>query len=353
MTVENQTARDSSFQSSKMSRRRACPVCRRFYTNVQAHLAQIHQQGPEERGLHLAAASGRKGFRRLDCHLFDLHQLAGDTVRKLLLGAKIKLLNNNCKLSASEMSPKPRPTASRRGDTSSTSFTLWANTDSPLAAHLKYIDNRLTEGRVGSTRLSSLQRLLQWECRHLSGRVVLHRQGVRAEKSVGVLTAPARQTVGRCPCFADLKARPADPDMLNHCIGLLCAHFFSVSGHRTGVLQNLTTEEFENLEKADGGLFLINVKQHKPASAFGLAKLAVTKLELKWLKAFCRLRKHMAGYETSVGWLFFSGTQARISAHVAQPKFPLFFFFFLSTWTELRAEGEESVQTRELQTDHC
>lgn len=58
------------------------------------------------------------------------------------------------------------------------------------------------------------------------------------------------------------------------------------------------------------------MKQHKPASAFGLAKLAVTKLELKWLKAFCHLRKHMPGYETSVGWLFFSGTQARISAHV-------------------------------------
>lgn len=67
------------------------------------------------------------------------------------------------------------------------------------------------------------------------------------------------------------------------------------------------------------------MKAHKSASAFGRAKLAVTKPELKWLKAFHLPRKHMPGYVTSVGWFFFSGmgTWARISAHVKLALWPL------------------------------
>lgn len=155
------------------------------------------------------------------------------------------------------MPPKLLTTPSRIGDTWSTSFSSCGSRSVPgippevhrrrpkspqmdeiIVPSVQGHDGQVVSDSCFQVPLLPLRgeaaggpRWLHKALRHLAG------QGVRAEKSKWVLSRENLQLLhGKLSdaipaSLAHLKARPTDLDMVNRCIGLLCAHFFF--GQRT------------------------------------------------------------------------------------------------------------------------
>lgn len=86
----------------------------------------------------------------------------------------------------------------------------------------------------------------------------------------------------------------SDSSGLDHLFGLLGGLLVGTSGHRPGVILNLTTEEFENCKEGQDG-FAIFVKNHKTCKTFGHAIVPVTKKEYKCMSEFQKLRNKFEG----------------------------------------------------------
>ncbi len=124
-------------------------------------------------------------------------------------------------------------------------------------------------------------------------------------------------------CVLENLKESSDSSGLDHFFGLLGGLLVGTSGHRPGVILNLTTEDFENCKEGQDGYaifvsvlvvivffhiclfkyshilihnyFTLQVKNHKTCKTFGHAIVPVTKKEYKCMSEFQKLRNKFEG----------------------------------------------------------
>ncbi|XP_066506048.1 uncharacterized protein [Hoplias malabaricus] len=95
---------------------------------------------------------------------------------------------------------------------------------------------------------------------------------------------------------------------LQQIFGLLAGYFVVGTGHRTGVLTNLTVSEVTGAEPGDGSV-VIDVAKHKSAGTYGFAQLSLTNEEYGWFTTLLELRDGLEGAESK--FFFFSASGGR------------------------------------------
>ncbi|XP_041840379.1 uncharacterized protein LOC121639285 [Melanotaenia boesemani] len=150
--------------------------------------------------------------------------------------------------------------------------------------------------RLTKVQIFSLQREIRMCIKNLQRELVVHKMSVK------------RQKVGKLPLREDLKAcltrgRQRIPELLDDLeeeystrdrfllYGFLTAYWSCLYGHRPGVYANLTDAEVveaENTGGEDG--YLLYVKEHKTARAFGEAQMFLTAEEFGWLQRWMAIK---------------------------------------------------------------
>ncbi|KAG7456329.1 hypothetical protein MATL_G00250940 [Megalops atlanticus] len=104
-----------------------------------------------------------------------------------------------------------------------------------------------------------------------------------------------------------LEADPSESN-LARAYGLLAGYMICLTGHRKGVIENMTAEEVHLAPEDKDGRRVIKVKKHKTAGTFGHALVPLTKDEYSWLSRFlyhrhkyCRVRSHLLFANSSAG----------------------------------------------------
>ncbi|XP_023678495.1 uncharacterized protein [Paramormyrops kingsleyae] len=227
---------------------------------------------------------------------------------------------------------------------------MWGNQDEPPPAHLKYIadpslinnwmehlnskfkvttiknhllaiikfsqflvDNSLPCVRLSQKRLTGIIRHLKCQVQLVTKKIVGHRQTVKDKKTQrmpqrGDLAALLTELRGKIPdCLDDLAESPLDIAIRNSCIGCLVTLLFSISGHRSSVIINMTLEEY-NAAHPEGDFMVISVANHKTSGTFGRAKIALTEREHSWLQRFAQLRPRLPGFCHQPATFFFAAS---------------------------------------------
>ncbi|XP_066523727.1 uncharacterized protein [Hoplias malabaricus] len=96
---------------------------------------------------------------------------------------------------------------------------------------------------------------------------------------------------------------------LQQVFGLMAGYFVVGTGHRTGVLTNLTVKEVTDAESGEGGSVVIEVAQHKSASTYGFAQLCLSKEEFSWFTTLLEIRIGLEGAKSK--FFFFTASGGR------------------------------------------
>ncbi|XP_034055541.1 uncharacterized protein LOC117548991 [Gymnodraco acuticeps] len=133
--------------------------------------------------------------------------------------------------------------------------------------------------------------------RSLKRKVVVHQMAVKRNK------------IDNLPCQADLlscmtAAKRRIPELLEQMAinptnatryllyGYITLNWSCLYGHRPGVYANLTNAEFIDAGKRGNEYgYLIHVKEHKTANAFGEAQLHLSKQEFDWMKRWMEIKQ--------------------------------------------------------------
>ena len=94
--------------------------------------------------------------------------------------------------------------------------------------------------------------------------------------------------------------------------GMIAGYLCILSGHRRGVLTNMRTREFDRVTTTRDGYRVVAVRDHKTASYFGRAKVALSPAEHGWIKDLINLR----GIESE--WCFCSPEGGQCRALLSQ-----------------------------------
>ncbi|KAL7384859.1 hypothetical protein ABVT39_010294 [Epinephelus coioides] len=143
---------------------------------------------------------------------------------------------------------------------------------------MKYISNMAPPSvRLGTKKINAILVELRARIRDIGRDVVGHQLSVRRSKSV------------------DLEKHPEDRACLKEFFGLLGGYIIATTGHRKGVVINMTTKEVKAAEKTKQGARIIRVGQHKSQRYFGEAAVPLKPSEYSWLQRYNLLRNRIEG----------------------------------------------------------
>nr|XP_046231996.1 uncharacterized protein LOC124052114 [Scatophagus argus] len=165
---------------------------------------------------------------------------------------------------------------------------------------LKFLlEAQLPEVKAPRKRLERALFMLQTLAKSPRKDLQTHRQAVRIRKS-SLLVKPThiivflRKAQKAIPeTLSSLMQKP-NKDKLDRFYGLLGGFIVCITGHRTGVVANMTTEEVSSAECDASQRRIIGVKLHKTRDTFGHAQVPLTKTEYMWLNKFI-YRCHTGG----------------------------------------------------------
>nr|XP_046231486.1 uncharacterized protein LOC124051823 isoform X2 [Scatophagus argus] len=118
-----------------------------------------------------------------------------------------------------------------------------------------------------------------------------HRQAVRIRKS-SLLVNPThitnflRKAQKAIPETLSSLTQKPNKDKLDRFYGLLAGFIVCTTGHRKGVVANMTVEEVTSAQCDASQQRIIGVKQHKTRDTFGHAQVPLTKTEYMWFNKF-------------------------------------------------------------------
>nr|XP_046231483.1 uncharacterized protein LOC124051823 isoform X1 [Scatophagus argus]XP_046231484.1 uncharacterized protein LOC124051823 isoform X1 [Scatophagus argus] len=87
-------------------------------------------------------------------------------------------------------------------------------------------------------------------------------------------------------CFTASLTQKPNKDKLDRFYGLLAGFIVCTTGHRKGVVANMTVEEVTSAQCDASQQRIIGVKQHKTRDTFGHAQVPLTKTEYMWFNKF-------------------------------------------------------------------
>ncbi|KAL7398601.1 hypothetical protein ABVT39_012021, partial [Epinephelus coioides] len=142
-------------------------------------------------------------------------------------------------------------------------------------AFMKYISNMAPPSvRLGTKNINAILVELRARIRDIGRDVVGHQLSVRR---------------------TDLEKHPEDRACLKEFFGLLGGYIIATTGHRKGVVINMTTKEVKAAEKTKQGARIIRVGQHKTQRYFGEAAVPLKPSEYSWLQRYNLLRNRIEG----------------------------------------------------------
>ncbi|KAG7506554.1 hypothetical protein JOB18_008867 [Solea senegalensis] len=145
-------------------------------------------------------------------------------------------------------------------------------------AFMKYLSNMAPPSvRLGTKKINAILVELRARIRDIGRDVVRHQLSVRRSKSV------------------KLEKHPEDRACLKEFFGLLGGYIIATTGHRKGVVINMTTKEVKAAEKTKQGAHIIRVGQHKTQRYFGEAAVPLKQSEYSWLRRYNLLRNKIEG----------------------------------------------------------
>ncbi|XP_019211339.1 uncharacterized protein LOC102079580 isoform X3 [Oreochromis niloticus] len=169
-------------------------------------------------------------------------------------------------------------------------------------AFMKYILNMSPpQVRLGNKRINALLVELRARNRDVGREVVVHQLNVRRSKSKRLVKAEKHALfIEEAPqkiaaALDDLEKQPQNRTILKLFFGLLGGYLIAITGHRKGVVINMTTEEVEMAEKTKQGARIIRVKQHKTQRYHGEAAVPLYKNEYTWLQRYNHIREYIEG----------------------------------------------------------
>ncbi|KAG7463411.1 hypothetical protein MATL_G00176270 [Megalops atlanticus] len=117
-------------------------------------------------------------------------------------------------------------------------------------------------------------------------------------------------------------------------MGFLLGYIYMVTGHRRGVLTNMTVQDFGRCQSSPTGGYLVPVASHKTSAKFGRASLPLRKEELSWFLAFSAHRSRLPGYAEKPRTFFFNSSGRPLS-HVGE--------YICRAWKSLHLPGNPTV----------
>ncbi|KAF5880176.1 uncharacterized protein DAT39_023322, partial [Clarias magur] len=169
-------------------------------------------------------------------------------------------------------------------------------------AFLKYISNMSPPSvRLGTKRINALMVELRARLRDIGRDVVGHQLKVRRSKSDRLVDASKHNLfIEAAPehiaaALDELEKRPTNRSALRLFFGFLAGYIIAITGHRKGVVINMTTEEVQTAEKAKDGARIIRVEQHKTQRYFGQAAVPLKSDEYAWFERYIELREYVDG----------------------------------------------------------
>ncbi|XP_026010597.1 uncharacterized protein LOC113013696 isoform X4 [Astatotilapia calliptera] len=169
-------------------------------------------------------------------------------------------------------------------------------------AFMKYILNMSPpQVRLGKKRFNALLVELRARYRDVGREVVVHQLNVWRSKSNRLVQAEkhallieeAPQKIAAALDY--LEKQPQNRSIVKLFFGLLGGYIIAITGHRKGVIINMTTEEVDMAEKTKQGGRIIRVKQHKTQRYHGQAAVPLYKNEYTWLQRYNHIREYVEG----------------------------------------------------------
>ncbi|XP_019211334.1 uncharacterized protein LOC102080074 isoform X1 [Oreochromis niloticus] len=169
-------------------------------------------------------------------------------------------------------------------------------------AFTKYILNMSPpQVRLGIKRINALLVELRARNRDVGREVVVYQLNVRRSKSNRLIQAEkhalfieeAPQKIAAALDY--LEKQPQNRSIVKLFFGLLGGYLIAITGHRKGVVINMTTEEVEMAEKTKQGARIIRIKQHKTQRYHGQAAVPLYKNEYTWLQRYNHIREYIEG----------------------------------------------------------
>lgn len=143
--------------------------------------------------------------------------------------------------------------------------------------------------------LRAISRRCSAQIKIMRADLIVHRTDAREKMSRaivgrGLLCAYMRRARRRIPRVLE-RLQPSSPyRRVQEAQGLIAGYLAIISGHRRGVLANMTAMEVTKAHELRGGYRVISVRDHKTASFFGRAKIALSPQEYAWLGDLMRRR---------------------------------------------------------------
>lgn len=157
---------------------------------------------------------------------------------------------------------------------------------SAFANHTRHSPQRPRCLREADLRAISRQCTAQLKI--LRADLVIHRTDAREKMtrtivSRRILSAFLQKARRRIPTVLK-RLKPSSPyRRIQEAQGLIAGYLAVITGHRRGVLANMTAAEVTKAHELEHGYRVISVRDHKTASFFGRAKMALSPNEYAWL----------------------------------------------------------------------
>ncbi|KAK3506416.1 hypothetical protein QTP70_015746 [Hemibagrus guttatus] len=171
-----------------------------------------------------------------------------------------------------------------------------------VVAFLKYILNMSPASvRLGTKWINALLVELRARLRDIGRHVVGYQLKVRQSKSDKLVDARRHKLFievapeNIAAALDDLEKQPENRAMLKLFFGFLSGYIIAITGHRKGVVINMTTEGVETAEKAKDGARIIRVEHHKTQRYFGQAAIPLKANEYAWFERYNQLREYVKG----------------------------------------------------------
>ncbi|KAM7365210.1 hypothetical protein PAMP_016156 [Pampus punctatissimus] len=164
--------------------------------------------------------------------------------------------------------------------------------------------------RLGERGIKALTVELRARVRDIGRDVVGHQLLVR-HKLVKAITHA--QFIEEAPkhidaALDDLAKEPHNIRKLRRFFGLLGGFLIATTGHRKGLITNMTVKEVKTAEKTTRGYRVIRIQEHKTQRYFGQAAIPLKPEEYAWFRRYNRLRGQIKGgseastfFHTTVG----------------------------------------------------
>ncbi|XP_032365902.1 neurofilament light polypeptide [Etheostoma spectabile] len=169
-------------------------------------------------------------------------------------------------------------------------------------AFVKYIMSMSPEVvKIGMKSLDALLVELRARIRDVARSVVGQQLAQRHKKSDQLVNATHHAWfIENAPAkissvLESLEKRPAKKKKQRMFFGLLSGYIVALTGHRKGVVLNMTRKEVQAADKLKNGRHIIRVEQHKTGRYFGQAAIPLEKNEYSWFLRYNCLRSRIEG----------------------------------------------------------